>query len=703
MTASELMGLARHVGPWLLIACAACGPAAAQVQVTAQGGFEGQYREGSYLGVTVDLTNGTKGTRGELSASFDSGPTSRVRYTQRVDLPSGAHKRTTLYVRPSSFENEVHVRFTPERGRPAVARAQLAYSDPSSVVAYVIHDQASGYHFIRSIDTSKWAPPAGGGPPPGMGGPMTSSSTTAISVAYADTTHMPDSWKGYDSADLVILDEHSPSALTTDQAQALKEWVAMGGHLLVVGGEDWQRLEQGPFSEMLPVNVRGEQPIAGGLPELAATYGGSMPPGTPVITLCQARQGAETLLSHEGRPLIVRGAHGVGSVCFFAFSVDRQPIKDWSGLQSLISQILQDIRSRSPRLSAGISEPPVCDGLCENPSMAVPSFRVVGLFLLAYLICLVPANYFVLKRLGKRELAWLTTPAIVIVFTLVAYVMGLVMRGGDVVVYSASVVEVRDGSSLGVGSGYFGIFSPRKARYRIGFSQPHVAIGVPSRVTAGFGGLEEVESPAMALASDGGEDTVKSMLINMWDQQLLEARAATALRGAVTADLRVTDGELVGQVHNGTSMAMAQAAVRYRSVVKALGDIAPSASSPVRVTAPASAPGAVPAPTMPPGGGPMGPMAYLGPSSGTAEGRDAFNQLMPIMGPPAISAADDPESAIRRGLLEGLLEKGQPVFADDEALVFAWLDEQPLQIDLGGTRHRSVGRTLLVVHVPVEE
>lgn len=700
MTASELLALARHAGLCLFIACAAQCPAVAQVQVDAQGGFEGQYREGSYLGVTVDLTNGGKSTRGELSASFGSGPAAKVRYTQRVDLPAGARKRTTLYVRPSSFENEVQVRFTPERGRPVVARAQLAYSDASSVVAYAIHDQGSGYHFIRSIDTSKWAAPAGGAVLPGTGA-TGASPATAISVAYADTTHMPDSWKGYDSADLVILDEHSPSALTADQAQALKEWVAMGGHVLVVGGEDWQRLEQGPFADMLPVDVRGEQPIAAGLPELAATYGGSMPPGAPVITLCQARKGAETLLSHEGRPLIVRGTHGIGSVYFLAFAVDRQPIKDWSGLQSLVSQILQEIRSRSPRLAAGISEPQVCDGLCENPSMAVPSFRVVGVFLLAYLICLVPANYFVLKRLGKRELAWLTTPAIVVVFTLVAYVMGLAMRGGDVVVYSASVVEARDGSPLGVTSGYFGIFSPRKTRYGIAFSQPHVAIGVPSRVTSGFGGIEEVEAPAMTLASDGGEDTVRSVLINMWDQQLLKARAATALDGAVTADLRVVGGELVGEVHNGTSMTMAQTAIRYRSLTKGLGDIAPSASAPVRTTA--AAPAAMPAPAVPHGSGPMGPMPYMGPSSGTPEGRDAFNQLMPIMGPSPASAADDPDSAIRRGLLAGLLERGQPVFADDEALVFAWLDGQPLRIDLGGSRHRSIGRTLLVVHVPVSE
>ncbi len=700
MTTAELRVIARHAGLWLLIACAAQSPTAAQVQLVAGGGFEGQYREGSYLGVTIDLTNGSKSTRGELSAGFGSGPASKVRYTQHVDLPPGAHKRTTLYVRPSSFENEVHVRFTPERGRPVIARAQLAYSDASSVVAYVIHDQGSGYHFIRSIDTSKWAAPAGSAVAPGVGGPG-GSSTTAVSVAYSDTTHMPDSWKGYDSADLVILDEHSPSALTADQAQALKEWVAMGGHLLVVGGEDWQRLEQGPFADMLPVDVRGELPMAGGLPELAATYGGSMPPGTPVITLCQARKGAETLLSHEGRPLIVRGAHGVGHVYFFAFPVDRQPIKDWSGLQSLISQVIQDIRSRSPRLAAGISEPPVCDGLCENPSMAVPSFRVVGLFLLAYLICLVPANYFVLKRLGKRELAWLTTPAIVIVFTLIAYVMGLIMRGGDVVVYSASVVEVRAGSPLGISSGYFGIFSPRKTRYRIAFSQPHVAIDVPNRATSGFGGFEEVEVPAMTLASDGGEDSVRSMLINMWDQQLLEARAATALEGAVTADLRVADGELVGEVHNGTSMTMAQTAIRYRSMTKGLGDIAPSASAPVRASAPAS--GAMPAPATHPGAGPMGVMPYMGSPSGTPEGRDAFNQLMPIMGPWPTSAADDPDSAIRRGLLGGLLERGRPVFADSEALVFAWLDGQPLRIDLGGARYRSIGRTLLVVHVPVSE
>ena len=42
----------------------------------------------------------------------------------------------------------------------------------------------------------------------------------------------------------------------------------------------------------------------------------------------------------------------------------------------------------------------------QNPSIKTPSFNTIGLFLLAYILMLVPVNYFVLKKKKRLELAW---------------------------------------------------------------------------------------------------------------------------------------------------------------------------------------------------------------------------------------------------------------------------------------------------------
>ena len=96
------------------------------------------------------------------------------------------------------------------------------------------------------------------------------------------------------------------------------------------------------------------------------------------------------------------------------------------------------------------------------PALDAPGADVVGLFLLAYVLILVPINYLVLKRLDKKEWAWVTVPALVVVFAVTTYGVGYAAKGSSVFVNRAAVVETTAGERQAGLYTELGLFSPHR-------------------------------------------------------------------------------------------------------------------------------------------------------------------------------------------------------------------------------------------------
>jgi hypothetical protein len=172
--------------------------------------------------------------------------------------------------------------------------------------------------------------------------------------------------------------------------------------------------------------------------------------------------------------------------------------------------------------------------------MDVPGFAFIGLFLLAYIVVLVPLNYQFLKRRDRRELAWVTTPGIVFLFSGLAYLIGYGTKGGQIVVAQAGMVEAWAGRSTAPALTYLGLFSPRKTRYD--FSTEEGAVP-----------LQPVDSddshrPLRVVQGDGF--ALKDVPVDMWDMGLFRGDSVVELGEGFESDLKLVDGKLVGKVTN---------------------------------------------------------------------------------------------------------------------------------------------------------
>lgn len=79
--------------------------------------------------------------------------------------------------------------------------------------------------------------------------------------------------------------------------------------------------------------------------------------------------------------------------------------------------------------------------LYQLADIKTPSSKYFLLFLVAYVLIVGPINYFILRWKRKVDLAWLTIPAVVVIFTIVSITVAQVSRGGDNIAADVSLVE----------------------------------------------------------------------------------------------------------------------------------------------------------------------------------------------------------------------------------------------------------------------
>ena len=101
------------------------------------------------------------------------------------------------------------------------------------------------------------------------------------------------------------------------------------------------------------------------------------------------------------------------------------------------------------------------------PSLALPPIGGLLILLAGYILLVGPINYFVLRRIDRREWAWVTMPLLVVGFAAAAYLYGNTLRGGQVIINSVAIVRGAPDTTEASARAYVGVFSPTRATYQL--------------------------------------------------------------------------------------------------------------------------------------------------------------------------------------------------------------------------------------------
>ncbi|MFZ5826468.1 MAG: hypothetical protein ACOY94_19420 [Bacillota bacterium] len=462
----------RRLGLWtvlccLLLAVALPAWAAPRVEMTVQAANEGRVKQGGWVTVMVDLTSQGAEMSGELVVEAD-GEMPHPQYVVPFTLPAGGKKRIPVSLKATGGMG-VLVRLYAGGELVESKRVSLTWLPPQATMVGVLSGDEMGIPALNQLQAFQGQ---------------------SAQVVRLTAATLPDRAALLADFDLIALSRFDSSALSKEQLRALEVWVGRGGTLLLAGGPEWKRTLAPLPVTLVPVEVTGVREVD--LSPLADLAGRDLA-GSGAVSEARLTAG-QTLLDANGVPLIVSAAVGSGRVLYLAFDPGLNPVAGWAGQGQLYNRLLGSLTQTGEMFWPGEQDWMLTEALQRIPEWGLPGVWTLALLLGSYLLLVGPANYLILKRLDRREWAWLSVPGLSVLFLGLVYLIGF-GRFQPLVSHLITVTELSPGGQSATVDSYLGLYAPSRSRMTVAVEDgrlvktfirgPVAQGGVTSRIVAG--------------------------------------------------------------------------------------------------------------------------------------------------------------------------------------------------------------------------
>jgi hypothetical protein len=425
-------------------------PVSSKLTIEETIGFHETIKIGKWLPVTVTIRNDGAPVRGlltlDLSTVSEGYPQPyTTTLSQTVDLPTQSRKRYSFVVMFRGFTHPLIVRLTDQSGMSIYTREidLRTLSSPDRLIVVCSSEPA--------LDSLASAAPG------------------KARVVYQNLDELPARWEALDAVDLIALRNLSLAPLRPEQMQALQQWVARGGRLLVTGGPNWTNYTHSSWRELVPLKVTGMVEITT-LRPLNPLVGVSAPEDIRLSILRTDAITGKILAQTEDHALVITQKRGRGEVVFVAFDPGRAPLTGWDGTAQLWKTLfhLDDTPNYwklRRELRETFDETWISQAL-QLPLLAFPSHLLLAAFLVLYASTI----GFFFWRVGLDGPAARDT-WMLIGLTLIAFSGGahLLFREPhiqqDALLFEVSVVDVIPQSRFGDVETHLALLSIRKQTY----------------------------------------------------------------------------------------------------------------------------------------------------------------------------------------------------------------------------------------------
>jgi hypothetical protein len=638
-------------------------PAAAQeagdLTMNVRAGYDGYYKADAIMPVIVTVANEGPPIEGELrivQGSASAGD--RLVYNSPISLPTQSNKRVLMYIYPSRSGRTVEVELLDANGRTLLKAASnpIRQLPQNSLLYGVVTSQPGNLDYLEDVTGGR----------------------SEAAVAYLKLDELPDLPPAWNGLDVLVFHDIDTGQLSAEQMEALTGWLNTGGQLVVAGGPGWQKTSAA-FADMLPVAISGSETVED-LPALQAAVGEPFRDPGPYLVTTSSLTNGEMLLHEDGLPLLAQRPYSQGSVTFLALDPSLAPLLDWAGSKTVWANVADGVPALSPWSDGFQNGWSASSAVSSLPSLTMPPVLQLAAYLLVYILVVGPLNYAILKRKNRRELAWVTIPALVVIFSMGTYLFGFQLKGNDVIINQMSVATGELGSDAMRVNTLLGLYSPRRSNYNVALPADSMA----RPLTEGFGpGGRSLEA-----ITRSGELVLTGVRVDVSDVETFVAesiRPGAAVSGQATLGVNGEDIELTATIRNDSDQLLENATLLIGTYAVKLGDLAPGAE--VSTTEIVGAVGASGIPSYAPTGYGSPLMANVNTILGTS---DYYN---------------DREAYSRWQLLQALEDEylsGGGTTPTGKVTLLAWSDAPQLETAVQDHKHNSYATTLYLLDMPVQ-
>ncbi|MHB1309239.1 MAG: hypothetical protein ACYC23_19345 [Limisphaerales bacterium] len=464
------------------------------------GGNEGVVREANWFPVACEVLNDGPGFDAvfELrSEQLGGGQTRRL----AIELPTNTRKRFVMPVfGGSSRYASWQARLVDEKGKTRAERTDLRTRDAAWEAC-----------LLGAIPRSFAGLPV-------FPEPTGSRPDFQPTVARLTAELFPDTPLALEGLTALYLSSEPALTLKAPQVAALVAWVHSGGHL-IVAPEQAQDISSTPWlRSLVPMELvsvvtnrsrglfhgwlrsgatlvepdllpgarpaRPRQPLPVRPPGIEVGYGTLLPDPqfeeAEFAVFGGSPGDGQVLLGDAEQPLIVTAERGRGRITLLTFSPEREPFKSWKHRAWFWSRLLEIPESKfaTPNVFGGWSLDGVIGAMIDTLQVQKLPVTWLLLLLVVYLVVIGPLDQYVLKKLNRQMLTWITFPAYVVLFSLLIYWIGYKLRAGETEWNELQIVDVLPRAEKAElrGRTFATLYSSVNARYALASDQPYAAL-----------------------------------------------------------------------------------------------------------------------------------------------------------------------------------------------------------------------------------
>lgn len=531
---------------------ALAGNAAGELAMTARILLQGHARTGSWAAVEVTVSNDGPSVTGELR--IDGGSQSNARYAMEVSLPTGSRQTYILHAQPPGFGRNVTVDLV--SNEQVLSSANVAYlvHEAAQLVIGVLAERPQG--IVAEIDL----PPNPFGAAPAI-----------VPLGIGDLPTRPEGWSVLDR---LVWQDLDSNQLSAEQLDSMRRWIAAGGRLVIAGGSAGIGTLSAFPDEILPYRPTSTVDLD---PANLARLFGELPDGAATLpAMAGELQRGRALATSGDRAVAAELSYGSGRVTILGFDPTTSWLADSRNIETLWSAVLPP---RSGDGSILFDDSQLVNAVIQLPALALPPTTGLLVILAAYILIIGPINYLILKRLDRRELAWVTMPVLVLAFAAASFGYGSFLRGTDVVVNEVAIVRGAQDATEATAQVYFGVFSPTRSTYQVRVPQGALLASPINGDPFGLG------SATLDLIQGTGPErpsVVRNLAVGTGSLRIVRAELPIA-GPRMKADLRLEGTSLTGTFENASDQALEGVAVVLGSSVAILGDVPAHSTRDVRL------------------------------------------------------------------------------------------------------------------------
>jgi len=447
-----------------------------QVSLDVQALLEGWYQPGRWVALDVNLENHGDDRNVEIRAG---------RAVVDLELPAGSKKTVPVYVLPQ-YSRTIRVGVF-EGGEALVQRNVGLRRTEGRVPVVVLADDSRRLNGLEGL-----LPP----------------SVSDMALIKTTPDALPRNALAMASIDAVVLDGADLTRAAPEQVEALRQWVARGGLLVVTGGDGAATAYDSLPADMALARVRRTQ-VVDNLDGLDR-FLGQAPRGEATINILEPLPGTTVAADEDGLPVIVFNTYGEGSVVGLAVDPGAEPFAGWPDIDVLWRGLAIDTRGTV------MGMPPPDPGaigaaLLAEENSTLPPMGALAALMLGYIAAVGPLNYGLLRWRRRMDMAWITIPVITVVASGVTYLIGARIHGVALRTDQASAVRVVPEAHLAYVLTVVSVFSPASRSYDItvddGLVRPAASLGAPNNTSKAVAALQ------------GARPGVRGMHIDQWSAE----------------------------------------------------------------------------------------------------------------------------------------------------------------------------------------